>query len=529
MTPDHDRRPLRGAPIVLVTLAAAALAGTTASAPVNGALAAAGAADLRAPVRVADGVQGIRFDPVGFRTPAAAPVVPPEPALVTTTAQPGTAAARAVEFALAQRGLPYVWGGNGPQRGDEGFDCSGLTTAAYAHAGVELPRTAHTQYYRGPHVPAGAELLPGDLVFYGVPERVHHVGLYLGDGMMVNAPRRGKPVQIARVRYAGDDYLGATRPAAGIDAPADGLLTTPQLPVPVPPQPSPTAPPGPEEFPAPAVPEEELARVRTAPPAEPAPPAPPAPVADAPVAPAPDPLFQGPTLRPDAPPATEPPATPLEPAPNTAPDPAPAVTPPPVTPPPVPAPSVAPPSTTPPVVPPPVATPPAPPVTTPPAPTTTPPPTTPPTTTPPPAPPEPTPEPAPEPEPTPQAAPAASRPEALGLPGGPLALAGAERGEDGLPVAPASAGVGGLRFSPAEGAAPARAVVALHPDAAAPADGATVTWRGAGEPLSLTVRSVRTVPTADAAAAAQQRGDGTRLVLVRTDPAAGETLLVIAE
>lgn len=119
----------------------------------------------------------------------------------------------AIEFALAQLGLPYVWGGNGPAAGHAGFDCSGLTTASYAAAGVRLPRTAHTQFYAGPHVPTGAALYPGDLVFYGVPSRVHHVGLYLGEGRMVAAPTFGKPVRVSYFRWRGDDFLGATRPA----------------------------------------------------------------------------------------------------------------------------------------------------------------------------------------------------------------------------------------------------------------------------------------------------------------------------
>ncbi|NMH82506.1 C40 family peptidase, partial [Pseudonocardia xinjiangensis] len=195
-------------------------------------------ADLTAPGSVA---------PPAARPSAAALPAVRTPALprITTTAKPGTAAAVAIAFALAQRGLPYVWGGDGPQAGEAGFDCSGLTTAAYDYAGISLPRTAHTQYYEGPHVPAGAPLEPGDLVFYGVPRRVHHVGLYLGNGRMINAPTFGKPVRTAFVRYPGDDYLGATRPAAGRDAP--GLLHQPDLPVPVPPVPSPEVPPAPTE------------------------------------------------------------------------------------------------------------------------------------------------------------------------------------------------------------------------------------------------------------------------------------------
>jgi hypothetical protein len=102
-----------------------------------------------------------------------------------------------------------------PQATPASTACSGLTHAAFAAAGIRLPRTAHTQYYRGPLVARGAPLLPGDLVFYGVPQRVHHVGLCLGGGLMVNAPRWGKPVQVAPYRWPGDGFLGATRPTAG--------------------------------------------------------------------------------------------------------------------------------------------------------------------------------------------------------------------------------------------------------------------------------------------------------------------------
>jgi cell wall-associated NlpC family hydrolase len=124
----------------------------------------------------------------------------------------------AINYACGQRGLPYVWGGNGPAGGDAGFDCSGLTKAAYDAAGVSLPRTAQTQFDAGPRVPAGQPLLPGDLVFYGTPGNIHHVGLYIGGGLMINAPTFGQPVQVANYRYNGDDYAGATRPAASIAA-----------------------------------------------------------------------------------------------------------------------------------------------------------------------------------------------------------------------------------------------------------------------------------------------------------------------
>ena len=126
---------------------------------------------------------------------------------------PTPAAIRAINFACGQLGLPYQWGGNGPAQGDKGFDCSGLTMAAYNAAGISLPRTAQTQYNAGPLVPAGQPLLPGDLVFYGTPGNVHHVGLYIGAGKMVHAPDFGQPIQVSDYRWNGDDYLAASRPA----------------------------------------------------------------------------------------------------------------------------------------------------------------------------------------------------------------------------------------------------------------------------------------------------------------------------
>ncbi|WP_197040453.1 C40 family peptidase [Pseudonocardia halophobica] len=139
--------------------------------------------------------------------------VAPAPAEFTTALPDGRAQV-AIDAALSQVGVPYQWGGDGPAAGDQGFDCSGLTVFAYGAAGITLPRTAHTQYVAGPHVPADAALQPGDLVFYGTPSAVHHVGVYLGDGRMVNAPTYGQPVRTSYYRWRGDDYLGATRPAA---------------------------------------------------------------------------------------------------------------------------------------------------------------------------------------------------------------------------------------------------------------------------------------------------------------------------
>ncbi|APU15293.1 C40 family peptidase [Actinoalloteichus fjordicus] len=125
---------------------------------------------------------------------------------------PTDAAQTAINYAMGQLGLPYVWGGNGPDGGHAGFDCSGLTTAAYAAAGVTLPRTAHTQYHAGPRLPDDTALLPGDLVFYGNPAtKITHVGLYLGNDQMIHAPTFGQPVQIGAYRWDDDSYVGARR------------------------------------------------------------------------------------------------------------------------------------------------------------------------------------------------------------------------------------------------------------------------------------------------------------------------------
>ncbi len=131
----------------------------------------------------------------------------------TAIQAPTPAAMAAINYACGQRGLPYLWGGDGPQEG--GFDCSGLTKAAYGAAGITLPRTAHTQYHAGPRVPDGQPLLPGDLVFYGNPNtKIHHVGLYIGGRLMIDAPARGQVVKIEP--HQRDNYAGATRPAGSV-------------------------------------------------------------------------------------------------------------------------------------------------------------------------------------------------------------------------------------------------------------------------------------------------------------------------
>ena len=132
-------------------------------------------------------------------------LAPADPTLIAATSASSPAAA-ALRWAATQLGKPYQWGGCGP----DAWDCSCLVQHAYAAAGVSLPRNTTEQYATsGPHVDQGA-LEPGDLVFFGTTANVHHVGLYVGDGQMLDAPHTGT---VVRVEPLDPDYLGATRPA----------------------------------------------------------------------------------------------------------------------------------------------------------------------------------------------------------------------------------------------------------------------------------------------------------------------------
>jgi cell wall-associated NlpC family hydrolase len=91
-----------------------------------------------------------------------------------------------------------------------------LTTAAYASAGITIKRTADTQFRSVFAVPAGSQPALGDLIFYGEPKtNIHHVGLYIGNQQMIDAPTQGQAVQVHTYRKPGDDYAGAGRPVNG--------------------------------------------------------------------------------------------------------------------------------------------------------------------------------------------------------------------------------------------------------------------------------------------------------------------------
>ena len=117
----------------------------------------------------------------------------------------------AANWALTQLGKPYQWGAAGP----DSYDCSGLTMEAWAQAGVQLLHYTGYQWEEGPHVPLD-DLRRGDLLFYATdnsdPATIHHVGIYIGNGMMVDAPYTGAFVRIDSIYQPGDP-IGAVRPA----------------------------------------------------------------------------------------------------------------------------------------------------------------------------------------------------------------------------------------------------------------------------------------------------------------------------
>jgi cell wall-associated NlpC family hydrolase len=121
---------------------------------------------------------------------------------------PPGAAGTAMNAAVGERGVPYVWGGTTPS---PGFDCSGLMLWSYAKAGITLPRSAAAQFTVGKAVSLSA-LEPGDLIFYGsTASNIHHVSMYVGNNEVVHAPTEGEDVRIVPISQSGSDIFGAKR------------------------------------------------------------------------------------------------------------------------------------------------------------------------------------------------------------------------------------------------------------------------------------------------------------------------------
>lgn len=147
----------------------------------------------------------------------------------------------AVQHALRQLGKPYEWGAEGPNT----YDCSGLTWDAYRTVGVKLPRVAADQYNATTKI-SEKGLLPGDLLFFGPPgpwAGISHMGMYIGNGKMVQAPSTGDVVKISTPWWS--NFYGATRVLPAVPAPVPGTQppsTAPSTPVSPPPSTPSTSP-----------------------------------------------------------------------------------------------------------------------------------------------------------------------------------------------------------------------------------------------------------------------------------------------
>lgn len=117
----------------------------------------------------------------------------------------GSGGSKAVDIAKQYLGTPYVWGGETP----DGFDCSGLMQYVYKQMGYDISRTTYTQINDGTAV-SKSNLQPGDLVFFGDSSSPHHVGMYIGNGQYLHAPRTGDVVKISNLNDR-TDYAGARR------------------------------------------------------------------------------------------------------------------------------------------------------------------------------------------------------------------------------------------------------------------------------------------------------------------------------
>jgi cell wall-associated NlpC family hydrolase len=164
-------------------------------------------------------------------------------------------AIRAVNFALSQRGKPYLWAAEGPYA----YDCSGLVLASYLSVGRSLPRVSRNQYHAGTPVLV-SQLLPGDLLFFSTDRSdsrsIHHVAIYIGNGRMVHAPNVGDVVKVSPIWWT--RYFGATRIIPAVPGPATPTPTPTPSATPTPsrspspsPSPSRTASPSPTGSPSP--------------------------------------------------------------------------------------------------------------------------------------------------------------------------------------------------------------------------------------------------------------------------------------
>jgi cell wall-associated NlpC family hydrolase len=127
---------------------------------------------------------------------------------LTYTGPTSTQADKAVQFVYDQLGCPYVYGATGPCA--DGFDCSGLVQAAWAYAGVSIPRDTYEQWAALPHIPE-SDIVPGDLLYYN---GIGHVAMYVGGGYIIDAPQPGMDVERVPMdeSWYADNFNGAAEP-----------------------------------------------------------------------------------------------------------------------------------------------------------------------------------------------------------------------------------------------------------------------------------------------------------------------------
>ena len=154
--------------------------------------------------------------PVSLASPDNAPLVAQLATLQQAQAAPTTSARikTVLQRAFALLGTPYRWGGTSP---DNGFDCSGLVGYVFRSIGIDLPRVSRAMANEGTPITDRNALTEGDLVFFGRRGRVDHVGIYIGDGKFLHAPRTGRDVTVSTLTdgYWSHKYLEARRITTG--------------------------------------------------------------------------------------------------------------------------------------------------------------------------------------------------------------------------------------------------------------------------------------------------------------------------
>lgn len=149
---------------------------------------------------------------VNLSSPDNAPLVAQLAVLQQAQDAPSTSARlkTVLQRAFALLGTPYRWGGSSP---DNGFDCSGLVGYVFRTIGIDLPRVSRAMANEGTPIADRSALAEGDLVFFGRRGRVDHVGIYIGDGKFLHAPRTGRDVTVSTLAdgYWSQKYLEARR------------------------------------------------------------------------------------------------------------------------------------------------------------------------------------------------------------------------------------------------------------------------------------------------------------------------------